>query len=73
MDGGGGGGGGGGGRGFSDSSGSFDPDEYGKKKRSKGVSGMSMQAVDGITGPMGESIFEKISRQYQVQKTNMIP
>jgi len=33
---------------------------------------MSVKPVDGITGPLGASIFEKVSRQYLLQRHNMI-
>jgi hypothetical protein len=35
---------------------------------------MSVPAKDGVTGPMGPSLWEKASRQYQeqVQKQNVI-
>ena len=39
---------------------------------SRGLAGMSLQSKDGITGPMGPSIWEKVTNQYQVQKPKMI-
>lgn len=75
---GGGGGGGGGGRGSGSGDGFFS--KFNLKKflpskkdyKNRGLAGMSVQATDGITGPMGPSIWEKVSNQYQVQKPNLI-
>ena len=39
---------------------------------SRGLAGMSVQAKDGVTGPMGPSLWEKVTNQYQVQKPKMI-
>ena len=46
----------------------------GSKYKTRGIAGMSVKAVDGITGPMGPSIWEKATRQYQeqIQKQNVI-
>ncbi len=46
----------------------------GSKYKARGIAGMSVKSVDGITGPMGPSIWEKASRQYQeqIQKQNVI-
>lgn len=40
----------------------------------RGLAGMSVKSVDGITGPMGPSIFEKATNQYriQMQKQNVL-
>ncbi|MDX9730714.1 MAG: hypothetical protein RBT63_02995 [Bdellovibrionales bacterium] len=40
----------------------------------RGIAGMSVKSVDGITGPMGPSLWEKATRQYQeqIQKQNVI-
>jgi len=43
-----------------------------KDYKNKGLGGMSIQAADGVTGPMGPSIWEKVSKQYQLQKPNLI-
>lgn len=45
-----------------------------KDYKNRGLAGMSIQSADGVTGPMGPSIWEKVSKQYQlqVQKTNLI-
>ncbi len=65
--GGGGGGRGGGGRGDD----TPDPLLLGKFKQKK-LGGMTVQAVDGITGPMGASLFEKVSQQYKRQMPNFL-
>lgn len=46
----------------------------GSKYKARGIAGMSVKSVDGITGPMGPSIWEKATRQYQeqIQKQNVI-
>jgi hypothetical protein len=46
----------------------------GSNYKSRGIAGMSVKSVDGITGPMGPSIWEKATRQYQeqIQKQNVI-
>lgn len=46
----------------------------GSKYKARGVAGMSVKSVDGITGPMGPSIWEKATKQYQeqIQKQNVI-
>lgn len=46
----------------------------GSKFKTRGIAGMSVKSVDGITGPMGPSIWEKATRQYQeqIQKQNVI-
>ena len=46
----------------------------GSKYKTRGIAGMSVKSVDGITGPMGPSIWEKATRQYQeqIQKQNVI-
>ncbi len=46
----------------------------GSKYKTRGIAGMSVKSVDGITGPMGPSLFEKATRQYQeqIQKQNVI-
>jgi hypothetical protein len=43
-----------------------------KKAAAKEVGGMSVKAVDGITGPLGASILKKVSKQYLLQRHNMI-
>jgi uncharacterized membrane protein YgcG len=43
-----------------------------KDYKTRGLAGMSIKSSDGITGPMGPSLFEKVSTQYQRQKTNLI-
>ena len=40
---------------------------------SRSPSGMSLEPRDGITGPMGLSIFQKVSRRYQIVRPEMIP
>lgn len=42
--------------------------------QNRSVAGMSISAKDGLTAPLGPSLFEKISRQYQnqSQKRNLI-
>lgn len=40
--------------------------------KNRGLAGMSVQSADGITGPMGPSLFEKVSNQYQLQKGRLI-
>jgi hypothetical protein len=46
----------------------------GSKYKTRGIAGMSVKSVDGITGPMGPSLFEKATRQYQeqIQKQTVI-
>ncbi|CAN5724717.1 hypothetical protein BH10BDE1_BH10BDE1_29690 [soil metagenome] len=46
----------------------------GSKYKTRGIAGMSVKSVDGITGPMGPSLFEKATRQYQeqIQKQSVI-
>jgi hypothetical protein len=39
---------------------------------SRGLAGMSVQSKDGVTGPMGPSLWEKVSNQYQQQKPKLI-
>jgi hypothetical protein len=53
--------------------GAFDLSKFLPKAATRGIAGMSITAKDGITGPMGPSIWEKISNQYQLQKPNLIP
>jgi uncharacterized membrane protein YgcG len=43
------------------------------KYKALNIGGMSIKADDGITGPMGPSIWEKVSNQYQQQKPRLIP
>lgn len=66
------GGGGGGGGGRSASGHMPEALPYGVKQKINALSGMSVKAVDGITGPMGASLFEKVSTQYRRQKAIMI-
>ena len=70
------GGGGGGSKGSSDSGGGggggfnlskYLPGQY----KGRGLAGMSIEAKDGVTGPMGPSIWEKVSTQYQNQKSSL--
>lgn len=70
--GGGGGGAGGGGRTKGDYGGRFNLKDFLPKGASRNIAGMSISAKDGITGPLGPSIFEKVTNQYQLQKRNMI-
>lgn len=46
----------------------------GSKYKTRGIAGMSVKSVDGITGPTGPSLWEKATRQYQeqIQKQNVI-
>lgn len=46
----------------------------GDKYKNRGLAGMAGPAKDGITGPMGPSLWEKATRQYQeqIQKQNVI-
>lgn len=67
--GGGGGGKGGGGEGEGER---FDLSKFLPKAKTRGLAGMSITSQDGITGPMGPSIWEKVSNQYQLQRQNMI-
>lgn len=79
---GGGSGGGGGGGGFNPGGGRGGSDEswFNLKKflpnkkdfKNRGLAGMTVPAVDGVTGPMGPSLWEKVTNQYQVQKPNLI-
>jgi hypothetical protein len=69
--GGGAGGGGGGGRNRTTAS-DFDLSKFLPKGKTKNYGGQSITAKDGITGPMGPSIWEKVSNQYQLQKPNLV-
>ncbi len=53
--------------------GGFDLSKFLPKSPTRGPAGMTIPAKDGITGPMGPTIWQKISNQYQLQKANMIP
>lgn len=74
LGGGAGGGGGGGGKGGGgDGEGErFDLSKFLPKAKTRGLAGMSITSQDGITGPMGPSLWEKVSKQYQLQRQNMI-
>jgi hypothetical protein len=50
----------------------FNIKDYLPKSQGRNIAGMSISARDGITGPMGPSIFEKVTRQYQYQRRNML-
>lgn len=65
------GGGGGGGRGGG-GPGNMPPDPHIVSMKRKGLAGMTVKAVDGITGPMGDSLFEKVSQQYKRQMSNLL-
>ncbi len=39
----------------------------------RAVAGMSVSAQDGVTGPNGPSIWEKVSRRYQIKKGDLLP
>lgn len=66
-------GGGGGGRGGG-GPGNMPPDpQLIERINQKKLGGMTVQAVDGITGPMGASLFEKVSQQYKRQMSNFLP
>ncbi len=69
ANGGGGGGKGGGGEGEGEK---FDLSKFLPKAKTRGLAGMSISSQDGITGPMGPSIWEKVSNQYQLQRQNLI-
>jgi hypothetical protein len=69
--GGGAGGGGGGGRNRK-TAGDFDLSQFLPRGKTKNYGGQSVSAKDGITGPMGPSIWEKVSNQYQLQKPNLV-
>lgn len=67
------GGGGGGGRGGG-GPGPVPPDpQLVERINQKKLGGMTVKAVDGITGPMGASLFEKVSQQYRRQMSNLLP
>lgn len=36
------------------------------------VTGMTIPSRDGVTSPLGPTLFEKVSNQYQIQKRNLI-
>ena len=40
---------------------------------SRAVAGMSVSAKDGITGPLGPSLWEKVSRRYEIKKGELLP
>ncbi|RZI59870.1 MAG: hypothetical protein EOP14_03485 [Pseudomonas sp.] len=72
-----GGGGGGGSRGAGSGGGAgsgFDFKKYLPKSlfKNRGLAGMTVPSTDGITGPMGPSIWEKVSNRYQVKKSTLI-
>ncbi len=50
----------------------FNIKDFLPKSSGRNIAGMSISAKDGITGPMGPSIFEKVTRQYQYQRRNML-
>jgi hypothetical protein len=52
--------------------GNLDLSKYLPKAKTQNLGGMSISSKDGITGPMGPTLFEKVSNQYQQQKPNMI-
>ncbi len=39
----------------------------------RSVAGMSVSSADGVTGPNGPSIWEKVSRRYQIKKGELLP
>lgn len=43
-----------------------------KGDRSYGYRGMSIREVDGITGPFGPDLFQKISHQYRLQESSLV-
>lgn len=81
-----GGGGSGGGGGFGGGPNGNAPGKYAQQKDPKGlnlkdmlpkwrnrsVAGMSISAKDGMTAPLGPSMFEKVSRQYQTQREKRV-
>jgi len=69
--GGGGGKGGGSGDGAGGGYGGFNLNKFLPKDAKRGLAGMSIEAKDGVTGPMGPSIWEKVSNQYQNQKNSL--
>lgn len=64
------GGGSGGGGGGSD----FDLKKYLPKSlfKGRGLAGMTVPSTDGVTGPMGPSLWEKVTNRYQVKKPTLI-
>lgn len=60
------------GRGGGGSGERFDLSKFLPKAKTRGLAGMSITSKDGITGPMGPSIWEKVSNQYQLQRQNLI-
>jgi hypothetical protein len=50
----------------------FNINDYLPKSGSRNIAGMSIVAKDGITAALGPSLFEKVSKQYQQQRSNMI-
>lgn len=52
--------------------GDFNMKNFLPRQASRNVAGMKLPSVHGITGPLGPSIFEKVTHQYQNQKRNMI-
>lgn len=73
--GGGGGYGGGGSKGSgSGGGGGYDPSKWAPKSiyRNRGLAGMSVPATDGVTGPAGPSIWEKVHTRYEVKKSTLI-
>lgn len=72
---GGGGGGKGGGSGGGAGGGSgFDFKKYLPKGlfKNRGLAGMTVPSTDGITGPMGPSLWEKVTNRYQEKKSSLI-
>jgi hypothetical protein len=43
-----------------------------KDFKTRGIAGMSIPSSDGVTGPMGPTLWEKVSNQYKRQQTNLI-
>ncbi|RYZ74629.1 MAG: hypothetical protein EOP05_09115 [Proteobacteria bacterium] len=39
--------------------------------KNRGLAGMNLPSVDGVTGPMGPSLWEKVSNRYQVVKPTL--
>jgi hypothetical protein len=66
--------GGGSGGGGSGGGGGFDFKKYLPKSlfKNRGLAGMSVPSTDGVTGPMGPTLWEKVTNRYQVKKSSLI-
>lgn len=64
----------GGGSSIAGSPSDFDLKKYLPKtaRANRGLAGMTIPSTDGVTGPMGPSLWEKVSNRYQAVKSSLI-